>query len=153
MWRWLPMTQRSDSCGRVHGSASEVPFPWLERVCLNRECDSEVRLTSVVRCVHTKDQGSKTDVYTSFVYKEYLELLLLSFVWIEKWRSLLFPMWSSTPRTSPWSSLWNSLWCFGIFPHILHTNWYNFHTHWYVSSQCEGTNVPRFNLAPFSGSP
>ena len=76
-----PMTQRSDSCGRVYGgSASEVPFPWLERVRLDCECDSEVQLTSAVRRVHAKDQRSKTDVYTNFVYKECSELLLLSLV-------------------------------------------------------------------------
>ena len=58
------MTQRSDSCGRVHDeSASEVPFLQLKRVRLNRECDSEVQLTLAVRRVHTKDQRSKTDVY------------------------------------------------------------------------------------------
>ena len=54
------MTQRSDSCGRVHsGSALDVPFPWLERVRLDRECDSEVQLTLVVRLVHARDQRSK----------------------------------------------------------------------------------------------
>ena len=53
-----PMTQRFDSCRRVlDGSASEVPFPQLEHVRLNRECDSEeVWLTLEVRRVHTKDQ-------------------------------------------------------------------------------------------------
>ena len=60
-----PMTQRSDSCGRVHGgSASEVPFPWLKRVRPNRECNSEVWLTLAVRRVHAKDQRLKTDLYT-----------------------------------------------------------------------------------------
>lgn len=55
-----PMTQRSDSCRCVHGrSASKVPFPWLERVRLVCECDSEVQLTLVARLVHAKVQRTK----------------------------------------------------------------------------------------------
>ena len=77
------MTQRSDSCRRVH---------------LDRECDPEVQLTSAVRLVHAKDQRSKTDVTTNVVYKECSELLQLSLVRTEKWRSLLYPVWRSTPR-------------------------------------------------------
>ena len=93
------MTQRSDSWGHVYGgSASKVPFPRFKRIRLDRKCDSQVRLTSAVRSVHAKDQRSKTDVYTSLVYKECLELLLLSLVRTEKWHSFLYPTWSSTPR-------------------------------------------------------
>ena len=59
-WQQLSMTQRSDSCGRVHdGSASEVPFPWLECVRLDLECDSEDRLTLVVRLVHARINDRK----------------------------------------------------------------------------------------------
>ena len=79
------MTQRSDSYGRVHnGSASDVPFPQFERVHLDREYDSEVRLTLAVRRVHAKDQSLKTDVTTNVVYKECSALLLLSLVQTEK---------------------------------------------------------------------
>ena len=56
------MTETSGSGGRVHdGSASEVPFLWLERVRLDHECDPVVWLTLAVRLVHAKDRLVKTD--------------------------------------------------------------------------------------------
>ena len=66
VWRRLSMTQRSDSCGRVHdGSASEVPFPRLERVRLDLECDSEDRLTLAVRLVHARINDRKQMLHSS----------------------------------------------------------------------------------------
>ena len=58
-----------------------------------------------------KDQRSKTDVYTSFVYKECSELLLLFLVRTEKWRSLYTLYGVSRDVTGtrpPHSLLWSS---------------------------------------------
>ena len=75
------MTQRPDSCGRVHdGSASEVPFPRLERVRLDLECDSEDRLTLAVRLVHARINDRKQMLHTSLCTNGVSELLLQSLV-------------------------------------------------------------------------
>ena len=39
------------------------PLPRLKRVCLDCECNSEVRLTLAMRLVHTKDQKIENGCY------------------------------------------------------------------------------------------
>ena len=97
-----------------------------------------------------------TDLYTNVVYKECSELEVASrYGLLELRNGAPFYTLSGPPSHAlhhevPYNISYEVP---GLFPYILHTNWYNFHTHWYVSSQKEGTNAPMFNLVPFSSSP
>ena len=71
------MTQSSDSCGRVHSrSVLKVPFPRLKRVCLGRECNSNVRFTLARNLVAIEDELSKQMLETKLRPRSVVGLLL-----------------------------------------------------------------------------